>query len=470
MRKLTNIILIFVILASFWMLSSCMNFDKEGGGAVPQVINAIETNDVVCHDPSIFYDEVSKKYYAFGSHFAVVSSSDLINWKQENPEYDATLLFGTKDFRSVIPQSDVFAGRDGNINSTWAPDVIKHGDTYYMYFALTSAFGKGKSCISRLSSKNILGPYSGEELLICSNDNYWEEPNAIDPELFYDKNGKLWMVYGSYFAGIYIKELHNSGENFGLPIEDGFGKKIWWGGYSTGVEGPYVFYSTETDYYYLMVSEGNLMFNYSMRIARSKNPNGPYVDVMGNDMVLTSVGKGNKISGNYKYIRENLGQAALGHNSVIKKDGEYYCIYHARSGYGSTIYQNYTMKVSKLILNEDGWFTLAPNEYKGEKERQIDRREISGYEWDIIIHFQDTIQDFAKDMRYVFSESGAIILDHRKVGRYKLKGNFIEIKIDDVTYKGKVVENYVSYQNKVNLSITAVSTSGVPLMANRVLI
>ena len=29
-------------------------------------------------------------------------------------------------------------------------------------------------------------------------------PNAIDPTIFYDANGKLWMVYGSWSGGIYI--------------------------------------------------------------------------------------------------------------------------------------------------------------------------------------------------------------------------------------------------------------------------
>ena len=34
------------------------------------------------------------------------------------------------------------------------------------------------------------------------------------------------MVYGSFFGGIYIKELFNEGENVGLPKESGFGKRF----------------------------------------------------------------------------------------------------------------------------------------------------------------------------------------------------------------------------------------------------
>ena len=217
--KIVFILLIVIIVATAFGCSKGVFMDFK------PAVEALE-NEVVVHDPSIFYDEVTNKYYAFGSHFAVASSTDLVIWHQEVEENEPQKLFGTKDFRSVLIKSDEFNGRDGNINSTWAPDVIKHGDKYYMYYALTSAFGKGKSCIGRVSSDNVLGPYSNEEVLIYSHDLWWEEPNAIDPELFFDKNGKLWMVYGSYFAGIYILELHNSGEKFGLPINEGFGKKF----------------------------------------------------------------------------------------------------------------------------------------------------------------------------------------------------------------------------------------------------
>ncbi len=465
MKKFIIFFLIFLTVASVFLFSGCSS--NFGSAGMKQSLQIVDINDIIVHDPSVFYDEVTGKYYAFGSHFAVASSYDLISWEQESYENDATKLFGTRDFRSVIPQSDEFTGREGGINSTWAPDVIKYGDTYYMYYALTSAFGSGKSVIGRVSSKNILGPYSNEEVLIYSHDDWWNEPNAIDPELFYDKNGKLWMVYGSYFAGIYIKEFYNYGENFGLPIEEGFGKKIWWGGYSSGVEGPFVFYSAETDYYYLMVSEGNLMYNYNMRVARSRNPDGPYEDVMGNDTVLTPEGKGNKLASNFKYVAEYDGHAALGHNSVIKKDGEYFCVYHSRSGVGINVNQFYTMRVSKLIFNEEGWPLLAPNEYKGEVERDIERSEVVG-QWDIVLHYQETIDDFASSQQYVFSETGAIIKDRKLVGRYLLDGNFVTIVIDNVKFKGKLLENFVGYQNEINISVTAVSSDGVPLMGNKV--
>ncbi len=45
-------------------------------------------------------------------------------------------------------------------------------------------------------------------------------------------------------------------------------------------------YSPDSDYYYLFVSFGGLDANggYSIRVARSSNPEGPYFDALGNSM------------------------------------------------------------------------------------------------------------------------------------------------------------------------------------------
>ena len=135
------------------------------------------------------------------------------------------------------------------------------------------------------------------------------------------------MVYGSFFGGIYIKELFNEGENVGLPKESGFGKKIW-NGYNEGPEGPYIFYNEETDYYYLMASHGSLSQNYNMRVLKSKNPDGPYLDTRNRDGASMS-NSGVKLAGNFQF-ENSRGLAALGHNSVIKVDGKYIVVYHTR--------------------------------------------------------------------------------------------------------------------------------------------
>src|SRR5699024_7137167 len=50
--------------------------------------------EVSVHDPSIFQDPADGKYYAFGTHFAVASSPDLINWTQEAGDNAYSVLYG----------------------------------------------------------------------------------------------------------------------------------------------------------------------------------------------------------------------------------------------------------------------------------------------------------------------------------------------------------------------------------------
>ena len=106
----------------------------------------------------------------------------------------------------------------------------------------------------------------------------------VDPCTFFDKEGKLWMVYGSYSGGIYILEMN---PDTGFPLEgQGYGKKLL-GKNHARIEGPYILYSPDTDYYYLFLSFGGLGANdgYNIRVCRSKSPDGPYEDALGQDMI-----------------------------------------------------------------------------------------------------------------------------------------------------------------------------------------
>ena len=67
-----------------------------------------------------------------------------------------------------------------------------------------------------------------------------KHPNAVDPSVFADATGKLWMVYGSYSGGIFIMELNAT---TGLPLAgQGYGKHLM-GGNHARIEGAYILYS-----------------------------------------------------------------------------------------------------------------------------------------------------------------------------------------------------------------------------------
>ena len=98
--------------------------------------------------------------------------------------------------------------------------------------------------------------------------------------VFRDNGGKLWMVYGSYSGGIFIMEMDPA---TGLQKSgQGYGKHLM-GGNHARIEGAYILYSPDSKYYYLFVSFGGLDANggYNIRVARSLNPDGPYLDAAG---------------------------------------------------------------------------------------------------------------------------------------------------------------------------------------------
>lgn len=417
---------------------------------------AAAAGSVAVHDPSVFQDPFTGTYYAFGSHFAVSSSKDLITWKQEVGDNNPKALYGTHDWRSVLKETDKYVPAGGGINSTWAPDVEYIDGTYYMYYSVTEKFGSGKSVIGRVRANDVLGPYSNEEIIVKSAGKSGE-PNCIDPELFYDKDGKLWMVYGSFYGGIFIKELDETG----LPVEEGFGTRIW--ADRGGVEGPFVFYNAAHDYYYLMTSEGDLNSDYNMRVARSKNPDGPYEDISAKNVGETR-GAGNKLAGNYKFNTDG-NKVALGHNSVIKKDGKYFVVMHVRNA----IQGMHHLEVHQLFFNEAGWPVLSPNRYVGETAGLVSQATAAG-DYEIVVHTADKSSNIINSVTHTLNADGKVLKEGAETGSWTVKQDYyVEITLDGVTYKGVIVPSWKDYGNKKGIySITATSDTGRPLWCNGV--
>lgn len=416
------------------------------------------SGNVTCHDPSVYYDKATKKYYAFGTHFSVVSSDDLINWKQVASENAPNTLFGTGNWASVLTASTALAGTAAG--STWAPSVIYLKGKYYMYYSLTTAFGANTSVIARVESDSVTGPYSNDTVIVESvTTTESSHPNCIDPEVFTDKNGTLWMVYGSFSSGIYIKELDATG----MPVSDGWGTRIWYKGYSSGVEGPYIFYNEATGYYYLMVSEGDLNSNYNMRVARSENPDGPYVDLSGEEVTGSSVA-GVKIAGNYKF-NGGSNKVALGHNSVIEVDDTYYVVCHVRNAVSGS----HHLEVHQLYFNEDGWPVMNPNRYSGEVRGLITMEEAAGT-YDVVVHSTETVDTIVASVQYTFAADGSITDESgASAGTWSVTDDYyVTIKLNNVEYKGVLAPAWRDYgETKGIYCMTAINSTGyTPLWAN----
>lgn len=364
---------------------------------------------VSVHDPSIY--KADGKYYIFGSHMSTAVSDDLRTWTSLGDGYkvkdqiyyelmaneDAFAYAGSK--KSLIPTDD----RAWHV---WAPDVIYNEDTglYYLYFCTTSTWNASNLCYA--TSEKIEGPYEWKGALIYSGftaetldatdvteyvdrdtakDRYIKKsneynfnkyPNAIDPTVLYDGEGRLWMVYGSWSGGMYLLELDKATGEVIHPEEDEanrvdpyFGKRLLGGNHSS-IEAPYILYDEESGYYYLFVSYGGLAREggYQIRVFRSETIDGDYVDMNGEYPMDTNNPEhypyGLKLSGNYFLPSLEMAYMATGHNSAfIDEDGKKYIVNHTRFDNKT---EEHEPRVHQFIVNEEGWPCMLPYATDGE--------------------------------------------------------------------------------------------------------
>lgn len=445
---------------------------------VEQQLSDPEYTNVSVHDPSII--KADNSYYILGSHMQFAKSDDLIHWDQLSNSVSDTSLFDN----IRIDLEDEF--KYSKTDTLWAGDIqqLKNGK-YYMYYCLC----QGTSPLSSLGvavSDSIDGPYKKVKTFLYSGtspqfgETYdaTKDPNVIDPHVFYDKNDRLWMVYGSYSGGIFIMEM--DGET-GLPLDpNSYGEKLMGGNHSR-IEAPYILYNEQTEYYYLFTSFGGLdsFGGYNMRVARSKNPNGPYTDISGQNMIEAK-GKdgssfddvsiepfGNKLMGNFWYEEDdgltNAGYVSPGHNSAIydaEKDA-YFLVFHTRFPNGG---ENHEVRVHQLYFTEEGWPVVSPIRYGNEV--------IDDYS-ESMVQTSYTLLEFTKDISEQISEPQKVKIGKNnkisgdKEGSWNLSSNNkkqdSKIIIDDEEYVGKFISVWDGNQEQQVMSFTGVSKKGVPL-------
>ena len=158
------------------------------------------TGQLGAHDPStVIFDNGKYYYFATGDLLATRSSTNLTSWSGGPAAFNA--------LPSWIPST--VPGYSGN--SLWAPDVIKLNNQYYLYYS-ASVWGTKLSGIGYATSPTLdpTAPnYGWTDQGKVISSTHSSPYNAIDPSLMLDKNtGKLWMTWGSFNNGIYVKEMN----------------------------------------------------------------------------------------------------------------------------------------------------------------------------------------------------------------------------------------------------------------------
>ena len=527
---------------------------------IPMAAAAYKLQRVTVHDPSIVWEPASQTYYIFGSHRDAAYSTDLMSWTKVKAPWKTaassnasnSAAFKTNQTKTITigGQEVTFGNFDAyawsaaiakNGNDTWnidgnmwAPDVIynKAMGKWCMYLSINGF--KWNSSIILLTADQINGPYIYQGPVIFSGFNVTSEagtsykktdlelaigeqaslparynvgsnwgkrwPHCIDPCVFYDEEGRLWMSYGSWSGGIWMIELNEetglrdydvtypstNGNSDGVTSDPYFGKKIA-GGYYVSGEASYIEYIG--GYYFLFVSYGffDSTGGYQMRVFRSNQPDGPYKDANGASAIFTSYvmnygpksnNRGVNIFGAYGgwgyQTTGGMAERSQGHNSIIAaEDGRTYLVYHTRFQDYPNNAEAHQVRVHQVFQNADGWLVAAPFEYTGEAvtsadiatTQQIAKSKIPGT-YQLLNHtygLDHANKELAEPMEIQLNADGTI--SGKRTGTWSIKEgtSYITIKISTTEYKGVIVEQTLEPTDEKAVAFTALARNGVTM-------
>lgn len=271
-------------------------------------------------EPRVFEHNGEKRVYVYGSHdiekdkycgrnYVVWSApvNDLTNWKCHGVSYET-------HYDSIL----------------YAPDVVKKGDTYYLYAAERCG-----SLVVVASSKTPWGPF----------ENPVETKLGFDPGVLVDDDGKVYAYWGGCAAPCYIAELEDDMATIkeGTLVENPLGHSTCpWDPKDDGhislvdaffeassprkVMGKYVYIYSKR--YEIPVPELGVFepCNGFLSYRQSDSPFGPFRD--GGDISFNG--------GEILHDSEGLGIMTYrwgnNHGSIMEIEGKWYVFYHRQTG------------------------------------------------------------------------------------------------------------------------------------------
>ncbi len=293
------------------------------------------------HDPVIARE--NGKYYMFttGWGISMMSSSDMKTWNREKSPLDPVPEWA----KAPVPE---YKGH------TWAPDVIRVGDRWWLYYSC-STFGKNISAIG-VATNATLDPASPDykwedQGMVIMSEPGVTDWNAIDPNVIIDVDGNPWLTFGSFWDGIQLVALEKDLKTpKGKPTTIARRRlpesvaHLQPHANTNAIEAPFIVY--HDGYYYLFVSYDycckGLDSNYKTAVGRSRNVEGPYLDRDGNDMAA---------AGGTVLVAESPEYSGVGHCSVYDFDGKWYFAAH---GYDKRLNGASRLYLRELVW-EDGW-------------------------------------------------------------------------------------------------------------------
>jgi arabinan endo-1,5-alpha-L-arabinosidase len=281
------------------------------------------------HDPVMI--KQGETYYIYSTGIGIKTSSDRVNW------LNAGSVFGRDSIKFAWWNNDI-----KDKIGLWAPDIHYSNGKYQLYYSV-SAWMNFNSSIG-LATNTTLDPKDPaykwvDEGQIISFKNGGEGVNVIDPNIFIDKDGKKYLIYGSYKAGLRLVELDYKTGKLKKDPPDITTITTSMGEGSFIIKGP--------KYYYVFASRGRCCAGdsstYQIVMGRSKNVKGPYVNKEGESWV------DNKYS---LFLAGDSTEPGRGHNGFFTEHDTTFIVYHAytHSAKGASL-----LNIKPMYIDEDGW-------------------------------------------------------------------------------------------------------------------
>jgi alpha-N-arabinofuranosidase len=197
-------------------------------------------------DPSVV--RVGEGFYLVNSSFAlfpgvpIYRSGDLVHWEPLGHVL-------SRDSQLPLAAAESWAG-------IWAPTIRYHAGIYYV---ITTNKSHGGSFF--VTAEDPRGPWS---------EPVWiPELDGIDPSLFFDDDGKVYVTSTGSPPGIYQAQIDvESGKLLTSP------RLAWGGAGGRYPEGPHLYKIAGR--YYLVISEGGTEYGHMVTVARASSPWGPF--------------------------------------------------------------------------------------------------------------------------------------------------------------------------------------------------
>jgi len=292
-------------------------------------VDAVELQgDTGAHDPTLLIQGEHWFVFTTGRGLQRLESTDVgKTWRRLAPVFNEAPAW----WKDAVPDHK---GLD-----VWAPKLFEHrGRTWALYSI--SSFGKNRSAIGLVSSDKPDGAEWRDEGLVVQS-RAEDDFNAIDPDLFKDSDGRLWLSYGSFWGGIRLTEL--SADTL-RPI----GETRFIARRKSGIEAPTVVRHGE--WVYLFASYDlccrGVDSSYNIRVGRARSVTGPYLDRDGK--ALMDAGGTLLLSGGARW-------KGPGHQDVV---GDW-IVHHA---YDAEHGGRPQLRIKRLSWSDDGWPVIPQEE------------------------------------------------------------------------------------------------------------